>query len=150
MNTELIIPAAGKIEPKPTVFEIISAAITRANEQAAVQNEVNGKERERLRELIRLEFPKAIKRKGAKLEFRYLRIHGDVVDMDVYVRESKLDTLRDQYNAVPGKIHVDEAKLKRELREKFAGRRKGRLLESPQMVAAIDALLADVNGKENA
>lgn len=138
-------PTVQSIQPKPTKAEILEAMIARAKVKHDAENERRQKLRESLGNKITALAVKATKsRKPSVLIYTYQNAENNHCDVQFRrVKTPELVPLLEEYNNASS-LHWDEAQTRKSIRQALTGRTSGspsRLLENPEAVKAIDALL---------
>lgn len=138
-------PAVQSIQPKPTKTEIIEAMVSRAKLKHDAENERRQKLRESLEKKITALAVKATKsREPSVLIYTYQNNESNHCDVQFRkVKTPELAPLLEEYNNAT-RLHWDEAQTRKSIRQALTGRTlnsPSRLLENPEAVKAIDALL---------
>lgn len=138
-------PTVQSIQPKPTKAEILEAMVTRAKVKHDAENERRAKTRESLGKKITALAVKATKSREPRVSIHvYSKSEGNHCDVQFRnVKTPEIAPLLEAYGAASC-LYWDEAQTRKSIRQALTGRTSSspsRLLENPEAVKAIDALL---------
>ena len=138
-------PAVQSIQPKPTKAEILEAMVTRAKVKHDAENERRQKLRNSLQKKITTLAIRAMRsREPSVLIYTYQNAENNHCDVQFRrVKTPELAPLLEEYNNASS-LHWDEAQTRKSIRQALTGKTSSspsRLLENPEAVKAIDALL---------
>lgn len=130
------------VQPKPTKTEILNAMVARAKVKYDEENIRRATAREALEKKIEALAIKAMKN-FAPTVYIYSHTKPESCHCDIRVSRVKspeLDALLLNHQEL-SRLHWDEKETRDAIRQQLSGRTDSRLLENPEAVKAIDAML---------
>lgn len=146
-TTALALPAAAQaMQPKPTKTEIVEAMLARAKVKHDAENERRKKLREAIEKKIKALALKEIKTMKPSFGiYTYNDTQSSHCDVRFNrIKSAELDALYDQHKECSS-LYWDEKETRAAIRRELSGIQKPtptRLLDNPETVKAIDAMLA--------
>ena len=143
-TTALTLTSVQAIVPKPTKNEILDAMVTRAKVAHDAENDRRAKLRDAVQKKIQAAAIKAAKGKNPKVSIYVYSTGSSHCDVKVSnVTTPELEGLFAEYQA-SARLVWDEKEVRTAIRQELSGVGKQsptRLLDNPEAVAAIDAML---------
>lgn len=140
-TTALALPTVQAIQPKPTKTEIVEAMLVRAKVKHDAENERRKKLRSEIEKSIKDAAMKALKSKDLKPSIQ-LRGYGKNVEIEYTVETPAIKSMFVELDGL-GHLHWEEKEMRQTIREELEVRKARRLLDDPDAVKAMDAMLEE-------
>lgn len=143
MTTILALP---KVLPKPTKTEILNALVERARVKFQTENERREKRQSEIAEkILRLAAKELASKKPKPSEHNFYSYRAEATcELSFSITTPEISKLVKEHDAIKS-LYWDEVSVKRNIRNGMLGidpAAPNRLLENPQTVKALDAILA--------